>query len=187
MKKKERMTKKQKLHYSLFKDKTTLSKKGSKIIKWKLLIVDDDREGIHSLTRSILEDIQFNNQFIQIISTFSVKEAKEVLFKMNDIAVILLDLVMEHENAGFDLVSFVRKEKLYDDKKVFIEKGLGNKQIQIILRTGYPKDDIKNSIEKYGINSYLTKQGVTDTILINTVKKSLKDFNKIGKEKTHEK
>ena len=77
--------------------------------KWKLLIVDDE-EAIHSVMRLALDDFVFKNREISFLSANSAKEAQNILKQNPDIALVLLDVVMEYDTAGLDLVKFIRKE-----------------------------------------------------------------------------
>ncbi|HAT12594.1 MAG TPA: adenylate/guanylate cyclase, partial [Microcoleaceae bacterium UBA11344] len=74
---------------------------------WKVLIVDDEIE-IHKITKLALQDFKFENKFINFISAYSGKEAKEIIKDNQDIALILLDVVMETEEAGLEVVKYIR-------------------------------------------------------------------------------
>lgn len=66
----------------------------------------------------------------------------------NDIAVVLLDVVMESDNAGLELVTYIRKEA-------------HNDLIRIILRTGQPgQAPEKYVIDHFDINDYKEKQSL---------------------------
>ncbi|MGD9975986.1 MAG: response regulator, partial [Desulfatirhabdiaceae bacterium] len=91
---------------------------------WKMLIVDDV-EDIHNVTRLIFEAYSFENKCLNLISAYSGQEAKKRMTEQNDIAVILLDVVMETDHAGLEVVRYIREE-------------LKNKSVRIILRTGQP-------------------------------------------------
>ncbi|MGL5060681.1 MAG: response regulator, partial [Microcoleus sp.] len=91
---------------------------------WKILIVDDEIE-IHNITKLALNDFTFERKTITFLSAFSGKEAKEIVKENPDIALILLDVVMETEAAGLEVVKYIRDI-------------LDNKLVRIILRTGQP-------------------------------------------------
>lgn len=136
--------------------------------KWKLLIVDDDRKGLHLLTITILEDLIYKGQEIDFISVYSAKEAKQALIEQNDIAVILLDVVMETNNSGLKLISNIRDSDNLDNKKV-----------QIIIRTGQPGASQKDIINLYDINDYIEKQTMTDIRLYTSVRSALKTYDSL--------
>src|ERR1044071_4155898 len=91
---------------------------------WKVAIVDDD-QGVHTGTRFALQDFSLHGRGIELLSARSAVEARELFRKTPELAVILLDVVMETEGAGLELVQFVREE-------------LRNETVRIILRTGQP-------------------------------------------------
>jgi CheY-like chemotaxis protein len=87
---------------------------------WRILVVDDE-EGIHGITRMIFRDYAFEGRLVELISALSGRQARELLRQHEDIALILLDVVMESDDEGLRLVDYIRDE-------------LGNRQIRIILR-----------------------------------------------------
>lgn len=72
-----------------------------------MLIVDDDAE-IHQITKLTLRDVNFQQHKLSFISVYSGAQAKELLEKNNDIALILLEVVMETDDAGLTLVRYIR-------------------------------------------------------------------------------
>src|SRR6478735_9202295 len=92
--------------------------------KWKIAVIDDD-PAVHDGTRFALYDYTLNGQGLEILSAHSAAEGRELLRAHKDIAVVLLDVVMETEGAGLELVDFIRTE-------------LRNETVRIILRTGQP-------------------------------------------------
>ena len=91
---------------------------------WKVLIVDDE-QSVHAITNTVLNGITFDNKKLEFISAYSGTQAREIMEAQSDIALILLDVVMENDNAGLEFVDFVRNE-------------LNNKFVRIVLRTGQP-------------------------------------------------
>jgi len=134
---------------------------------WKVLIVDDEIE-IHKITKLALQDFTFENKFINFISAYSGKEAKEIIKDNQDIALILLDVVMETEEAGLEVVKYIRDI-------------LGNQIVRIILRTGQPgqvPEDVV--IVSYDINDYKTKTELTNKKLFTTVVTALRSFRTLN-------
>jgi two-component system sensor histidine kinase ChiS len=74
---------------------------------WKVLIVDDE-EDIHSVTEIALRDFTYRGKSIKFYSAYSAKEAREILEQNPDMALVLLDVVMETDQAGLDLVKYIR-------------------------------------------------------------------------------
>src|SRR5215469_6627585 len=89
---------------------------------WKVLIVDDEDQ-IHTVTRMVLADFSFKDMPLEFLSAHSGHQARDILREHGDIAVVLLDVVMETDNAGLELAVFIREE-------------LRNTNLRIILRTG---------------------------------------------------
>ena len=130
---------------------------------WKILIVDDQEE-VHQVTQMVLSDFSFRNRKVKFISAYSAAEAKEVLINQSDIAVILLDVVMEEDNSGLKLVKYIRDE-------------LENDLVRIILRTGQPGEaPEKEVIKEYDINDYKEKTELTSKKLYTTLMTSLRSY-----------
>ena len=138
-------------------------KEDESLEKWKILIVDDE-EDIHSVTRIALKGFTFRGKPVEFYDAFSAAEAEKILKEHPDIALILLDVVMETTNAGLDLVKVIR------DK-------LGNKVTQIIIRTGQPgQAPERDVIVSYEINDYKTKTELTSFKLFTVALASLRAF-----------
>jgi len=130
---------------------------------WKILICDDEKE-VHTITKAVLSDFIFKNKKLEFISAYTGEEAVEILSKENDVAIILLDVVMETDYAGLDVVKDIREK-------------LQNKLIRIILRTGQPGyAPEKEVIQEYDINDYKEKTELTDIKLFTTVISALRAY-----------
>ena len=92
--------------------------------RWKIAVIDDD-PAVHDGTRFALSDYRLNGQQLEMLSASSAVEGRELLFRHPDIAAVLLDVIMETDNAGLDLVHYIRNT-------------LKNETVRIILRTGQP-------------------------------------------------
>jgi len=134
---------------------------------WKILIVDDEKD-VHNVTKIALKNFQFKGKTIDILSAYSYSEAVDLLNENPDIALILLDIVMEKDNTGFELLQYIRNQ-------------LKNKYVRIIIRTGQPGKIPENEILKnYEANDYKLKTDYTNEQLINTVKIGLRTFDNIN-------
>ncbi|PWC33917.1 diguanylate cyclase [Azospirillum sp. TSO35-2] len=123
---------------------------------WPVLVVDDD-EQVHAMTRVLLNDFEFENRRFAIVSAFSAAEARAILAERSDLPVILLDVVMETQDAGLRLVHHIRRE-------------LGNRHIRIILRTGQPgQAPEREVIVAYDVNDYKSKAELTAQKLFTSV------------------
>ena len=134
--------------------------------KWKILIVDDDVE-VHNITKLVLKGFQYLDKGLEFIQAYSAKEAKEILLKHHDIALVLLDVVMEYEHAGLDLVKVIREE-------------MKNSSIRIILRTGQPGVASQvDVISNYDINDYIAKTELSAQKLFSIVIAGLRAYNEL--------
>ena len=134
---------------------------------WKILIVDDD-SGIHAITRTVLRDVVYENRSLEFFSAYSSEEAVEIIDKEDDIAVILLDVVIEKEQSGLELVRYIREKKC-------------NFLVRIILRTGQPvKAPSQKVIIEYDINDYEEKSDLTAQKLFTTVIASLRNYRDLS-------
>ncbi|MCW9045192.1 MAG: diguanylate cyclase [Alphaproteobacteria bacterium] len=144
------------------KKSTTPSLKG----KWKILIVDDDQE-VHSVTKLVLSKVQFKGKGLELLSAFSAEEAKEVIAKTDDLAIILLDVVMETDDAGLNLVKYIRND-------------LNNLSVRIILRTGQPGQAPEEQvIIDYDINDYKAKTELTSQKLFTACIAAIRSYETI--------
>jgi len=156
----------------LFKDSTEEQPK-EKTVKpvdlsetWKVLLVDDE-EDIHSVTRMALKGFSYQGKEIKFLHAYSGSEAKQLLSKHKDIALIFLDVVMETNHAGLDLVKYIRDT-------------LKNHFTQIVLRTGYPgQAPEREVIAMYEINDYKTKTELTTFKLFTVTLASLRSYDTI--------
>ncbi len=130
---------------------------------WKFLIVDDEDE-VHKLTRMVLEDYIFHGKKISFYSAYTGKEAIELLNSTPDFALIMLDVVMETDSAGLDVVKYIRET-------------LENDLLQIVLRTGHTQAPPQEIISEYEINSYNSKVELTSSKLFTVVTASLRSYN----------
>jgi response regulator RpfG family c-di-GMP phosphodiesterase len=115
---------------------------------WKVMIIDDEPE-VHNVTRLVLGNFRFENRGIEFIHAYSAHEARQKLRETGDLAVMLLDVVMETDQAGLELVRYVRDE-------------LQNHFVRIVLRTGQPGQAPEQEvIANYDINDYKEKTELT--------------------------
>ncbi|MBI1772722.1 MAG: hypothetical protein HYR68_10335, partial [Burkholderiales bacterium] len=133
---------------------------------WKIAIVDDD-EDVHRTTCFALQYVQILNRPLEFIHTYSKSETRKVFASESDIAVVLLDVVMETEHAGLELVSFIRDE-------------LGWTDTRIILRTGQPGyAPEEEAIRDYDINDYKTKNELTRKKLLTSLTAAVRSYEQI--------
>lgn len=133
---------------------------------WKIIVVDD-KEQVHAVTRLALQNFQYKHKSLELISAYSSSEGQQLLEQNPDTAVLLLDIVMEREEAGLDLVKYTR-EKLH------------NRFIRIILRTGQPWIAPEQSIiEEYDINGYILKTELTQHKLFCFLLTAIRNYHNL--------
>lgn len=130
---------------------------------WKLLIVDDE-PAIHTVTRMVLSGLSLSGRALSFLHAHSGAEAREVLARHPDVALILLDVVMETDDAGLKLVRYIRET-------------LGNQRVRIILRTGQPGQAPEQQVVlAYDINDYKEKTELTVQKLTTAVIAALRAY-----------
>lgn len=130
---------------------------------WKIIIADDESE-VHGVTRMVLGDYVFEGRSLEFLSAYSAHETKTLLEKNPDTAIILLDVVMETDDAGLRLAQWIRQD-------------LNNSFVRIVLRTGQPgKAPEKRVIIDYDINEYKEKTELTVQKLFTTITSALRSY-----------
>lgn len=133
---------------------------------WKILIVDDESE-VHQATLFALSGLSISNRRLEFLHAYSGEEARRVLAANGDVAIVLLDVVMETEDAGLRLVHHIRNT-------------LGMNATRIVLRTGQPGYAPEMQvIQDYDINDYKTKAELTRTRLATTIMAAVRSFDQI--------
>ncbi|NJB66519.1 response regulator RpfG family c-di-GMP phosphodiesterase [Desulfobaculum xiamenense] len=123
---------------------------------WKLMIVDDEEE-VHRVTRMVVRDFSFEGRGFECLSAYSAAQARELIREHPDTAVILLDVVMETNQAGLEFVRFIREE-------------VRDRRVRIILRTGQPGHAPEREVvDQYDINDYKQKTELTAERLYTTI------------------
>lgn len=147
----------------VFAEEDQVELHSSQHVPWKLMIVDDEYT-VHEVTKLALRDFEFEGKKLEFLSAYSTQEAKSLMAENPDIALMLLDVVMEKDDSGLQLVKYTREE-------------LNNTNIRIILRTGQPgQAPEKEVITNYDINDYKQKTELTTTKLFTTIISSLRSY-----------
>lgn len=123
---------------------------------WQVLLVDDDPD-VHEITRLVLMDLTFSGRKIQFHSVYSGEACRAHLARHPDTALVLLDVVMETDDAGLATVRYIREQ-------------LRNPDLQIVLRTGHPgMAPEREVVTGYEINGYFLKTEMTAQKLTSVV------------------
>ncbi|MBU0681940.1 MAG: DUF3369 domain-containing protein [Proteobacteria bacterium] len=130
---------------------------------WKVLIVDDEEE-VHTITTLVLRKFRYDDRPLHFLHAYNGDEAKRLISENPDTAVILLDVVMEKDDTGLEVVKFVRTD-------------LRNAFVRIILRTGQPGQAPEEKIiVDYDINDYKEKTELSSEKLFTVMLSSLRTY-----------
>lgn len=133
---------------------------------WRILVVDDD-DAIHQVTKLVLADTIIENRKLEIVCAYSSIEAKEILRQDDRFCMAFVDVVMETEHAGLELVDWIRNEHK-------------NQAIRLILRTGQAGNAPEaNVIRDFDINDYKEKTDFTSNKMITTVYAAIRAYRDI--------
>lgn len=145
------------------KTKSTIATNEISSVPWKVLIVDDE-SAVHEVTEMSLKGFEFSGRPIQFVNAYSKKEAIALLKVEKHIAVALVDVVMEDDHAGLDLIDYIRNT-------------LNNNLMRIVLRTGQPgQAPEKEVLREYDINDYKEKTELTSSKLYSTIYTSIRSY-----------
>ena len=130
----------------------------------KILIVDDEPQ-VHTVTKMVLGGLAYKNRKITLLSAYSYEEAVSVFSTERDIAVAIIDVVMEERDTGLKLVRTVRQD-------------LKQSMVRILLRTGQPGSAPENAvIMEYDINDYREKTELTAQKLTTSVISCIRSYD----------
>jgi len=133
---------------------------------WRILIIDDDLD-VHQATLFSLESLQLFGRRLQFLHAYSAQQARQLLLTESDLALILLDVVMETPEAGLELVDYIRNTAHL-------------KNARIVLRTGQPGyAPEQETILRYDINDYKTKSELTHHKLATSVTAAIRSYQQL--------
>jgi response regulator RpfG family c-di-GMP phosphodiesterase len=139
-----------------------------KLAPWKVLLVDDEPD-IHDITKLTLSRFRLDGRALTFLHAYSGDEAKAVLAREPDIALVFLDVVMEREDSGLEVARWLRQD-------------LDNQFTRIVLRTGQPGQAPEEKvIVDYDINDYKEKTELDRTKLFTTTFAALRAYRDIMK------
>jgi response regulator RpfG family c-di-GMP phosphodiesterase len=145
-----------------------LSSAAPKPAPWQVLLVDDEPD-IHDVTKLTLSRFRLDGRSLTFLHAYSGAEAKEILARETNIALVFLDVVMEKEDSGLEVARWMRKD-------------LDNQFTRIVLRTGQPgQAPEERVIVDYDINDYKEKTELDRTKLFTTTFAALRAYRDIMK------
>ena len=115
---------------------------------WHVLLVDDDPD-VLLVTRMALEGLDVSGTPVHLHVAHSAADAKRLLTQRADFALMVTDVVMEHDRAGLELVRWVRERDPLA-------------HMRLVIRTGEPGQAPESSVlESFDINDYWPKTELT--------------------------
>lgn len=116
---------------------------------WQVLVVDDEPE-VHAVTRLALRRFIFEDRPLVVHTASSGSEALAIAQQLGEeLAMAIIDVVMETDRAGLDLVQAIRED-------------VGNQLTRLVLRTGQPGSAPESDVVRdYDINDYKEKTELT--------------------------
>lgn len=137
------------------------------VAPWRILVVDDDGE-VHQATRYALEGVELLGRPLNLIHAYSAAEAEQLLRQTSDIAVVLLDVVMESDDSGLCLIDLIRDQLAYPC-------------VRIILRTGQPGTAPEATlVARYDIHDYMVKTDVSRERLVTSLTTAVRTYQQLA-------
>ncbi|MGR9051184.1 MAG: two-component system response regulator [Gammaproteobacteria bacterium] len=133
---------------------------------WRILAVDDDKD-FQRTTAYALQDVNIFGRPLELVQAYSMAEASTLLASDRHFAIILLDVVMETDNAGLRLAKAIREI-------------LGYAELRIILLTGQPgMAPMRSIMNDYDINEYCIKSEVSTSKLLSVLTAELRTYDQL--------
>lgn len=139
--------------------------------EWNILVVDDEPD-VLAVTKLALRDVTVYGLPVKIHTASSKAEAIELIngpLSLQGstepiIAVALVDVVMESDQAGLELCEYIRNEA-------------GGHSVQLFIRTGQPGiAPERRVIDDYDISGYFTKVELSEQKLYTLVKSGVRQW-----------
>ncbi|CAA2110161.1 putative bifunctional diguanylate cyclase/phosphodiesterase [Variovorax paradoxus] len=133
---------------------------------WRVLVVDRDA-GVHAAARAALQGLTLFDRPLVFVHAYSGEEARAIVLRERELAMVILDVVTESASAGLDLVDFIRHTA-------------GLRNTRIVLRTGGPGHvPALDTLLRYDINDYRTKAELTQDRLLAMVVTAVRSYKQL--------
>ncbi|MFM2481617.1 EAL domain-containing protein [Celerinatantimonas sp. YJH-8] len=150
-----------------FRDEPTEPSSPSDASPWTILSVEDDLNYQETL-KFALRGFQVRDRAVHVLTANSASEAAVVISGHPEISVILLDVVMEDDDAGLRLVGTIRDV-------------IGNESVRIILLTGQPgMAPCRDIMKEYDIDDYWNKSELTSEHLHTVVSANIRTWEQMS-------
>ena len=131
---------------------------------WKVIVIDAEKTE-HAITNVFLNGITVGGRSVDLIDGYSAKEASALLLEHSDVAVVIVDVVMETKFSGFEVIRYLRET-------------LHNRYARIILRSATKCNSVNlDSIRDYDISAQAEKSEMTADKLREMVTSAIENFS----------
>lgn len=127
---------------------------------WKILVVDDDPD-VHDATAFALRGVSVAGRPLELLHANSVASAQQRLAVHPDVAVVLVDVVMETPDAGLRLARSIREDQ-------------GLRALRIVMRSGQPGHSSEREVLAGGsVDAYYQKGEMTRERLVDCLARAI--------------
>ncbi|WP_462159749.1 response regulator [Pseudoalteromonas sp. GB56] len=116
--------------------------------EFSILVVDDEQD-VFIVTKLIASTVKVNADNVQLHYVSTGREACTFLSQHDEIGLVLLDIVMETDDAGFKVIDYIRNTQHDNHTHIVVRSGL----------TGTIPDQFLHLAK--GINGYINKLDFT--------------------------
>lgn len=138
---------------------------------WKVAVVDDD-ESVRTITRIALGPLRVDDRPVQLLEASSAAEGIALFAAHGDIALGLVDMVMEEPTAGLKVIDAVRNAQ-------------GNHKVRLVVRTGQPGHLPEERIVRdHEINDYREKTELSAQKLRSVTTSAIRAYRDLDRLET---
>lgn len=135
-------------------------------VPWVVLVVDDE-PGVHEVSALVLAELALDGRRVELLHAQTAAHAEAILARRDDVAVVLLDVVMETETAGLDLVERIRRESRSPRARIVIRTGQAGRLSEYEV------------LRQHDVNEYCQKTDLTDRLLNRVCLLALRNYRDI--------
>lgn len=133
---------------------------------WKVVVVDDD-ESVRTITRLALGTLKIDGRPIELMDASSAEEGIALFAAHPDVALGLIDMVMELPDAGLRLIAAVRETQ-------------ANHRTRLVVRTGQPGRLTEDAVVRdFDISDYREKTDLSAQKLRTLAHSAIRAFRDI--------
>lgn len=134
--------------------------------RWKIAVIDDEPD-VFAVVEMTLDGVQICGQDVELIHAPSAADGLALFKAEEDIALAFVDVVMESDTAGLDLVRTLRRELYLWRPRLIMLTG------QQVLA---PE---RETVLSYDLDGYLDKPTVTDSRLFTAAYAGIRAYDMI--------